>query len=123
MTATVLDTKLRPKVVALLAKYGKDVTFTAKPGSYSHTTGAASAGASLGTVRCTPPAGYAQRYVDGDVIRQGDVQLYLAGQGLTFTPEPGQRVTFDSTTYTVVAARPIYSGDLVAAWEVQARRG
>lgn len=121
--ATTLDTTIRPKVVALLALYGTAVAFTDKPGSYSRATGAASAGASLGSVQATPPEGYESRYVDGDVVKAGDSRIYIAGQGLTFTPAAGQKFAVGGITYHVVSAKPIYSGDQVAAWEVQGRRG
>ncbi len=70
----------------------------------------------------TPPAPYASKFIDGDTIRAGDAQVFLAAQGLAFTPAPLQRVTIDGDVWTVVSANAIYSGDLVCAWEVGLRR-
>lgn len=122
--ATSLDTKLRPKVLAVIAQYGKAVSFAVDSGgTHSASTGTVS-GTSTTTysVTVTPPAPYASKFIDGDTIRDGDALIYLAAQDLAFTPAAGQRVTIDSAVWTVTRANAIYSGELVCAWEVGLRR-
>jgi len=119
--ATALDTKILPRVLALVARFGRDVAFTAAPTYAGPTTGGSSAGASLATVKAVVGA-YELRYVDGDVIKAGDLRLLIAGSGLSFTPSAGQTCSVDSQTWKVVAVRPISSGEQNAAWELQVRR-
>lgn len=119
MTAT--DTKLRAKALAAITTYGRDVAFTAKPTYAGPATGGSSAGASLGTTKAVVGA-YELRYVDGDVVRVGDLRLILPASGLAFTPEEGQTCSVDGKTWKVVRVVPYSSGEQNAAWEVQVRR-
>lgn len=122
--ATPLDNVLPAKVVEILAKYGKTVTWTVSTGG----TVDASAGKIVGatetphTVKVSPPEPYTSRFIDGDVILAGDAKVVLAAQSLAFTPAAGQKLTIDGEVWRVVAVNRQYSGELVAAWEAQVRR-
>lgn len=121
---TTLDTTIPPEVVAILAELGKDVVFTEAPvpGDYDPTTGRTTQTTpDTYTVKSCPPFAYEQRYVNGNTVREGDLRLLIAGSGQSFVPTAGQVVAFDSMTFTVVSVLPYYSGESIAAWEVQVR--
>lgn len=121
---TVLDTKLAPKVLAIIAKYGKTVSWSVTSGAtHTPSTGAVTGGTTTAhTVKVTPPEPYESKYVDGDVVREGDSRIYIAASGLAFTPAENQRVTIDAAVWTVTRVNAIYSGDLVCLWEAGLRR-
>ena len=121
---TALDTKLRPKTVELIEKYGKSVTWTVTSGgTYVPATGSTSGATSTPyTVKVTPPEPYTSKFIDGDTIRVGDALIYLAAQDLAFTPAENQHVTVDGVVWVVVRVNAIYSGDLVCLWEAGLRR-
>lgn len=121
--ATSLDTKLIPKAADLVDTYGKSVTWSVTTSTYNPASGDVSGVAvTTYTVKVTPPEPYSERWIDGDLIRFGDAKVFLAAQGLAFTPAPGQTITIDSTVWIVVAANAIYTGESVALWEAQVRR-
>jgi hypothetical protein len=122
--ATELDTLILPKVLELIGRYGKLVSFSVTTGATQNAgAGTVTGGTTTAhSVKASPPYPYESRYIDGDLVLVGDSRLYLAGSGLAFTPAPGQVVTIDSAKWRVVRVNPIYSGELVAAWEVQVRR-
>lgn len=115
---TVLDTKILPKVLAILEKYGRTVTVVIKARTKDWSTGIVSTTTATHTVKCSPPEPFNQRYVDGDLIRVGDMETLFAAQDLPFTPALNMRI---DDKWTAIRVDPIYSGDLVAAWKVQLR--
>lgn len=122
---TALDTQFAALVPEILAEFGKDVVFTeaAVPGDFDPTTGRTTQSSpATYTVKSAPPAQYEQDYVNGNTIQQGDLRLMIAGSGQSFVPKVGQKVTFDSLVFRAVAVTPIYSGESIAAWEVQVRQ-
>jgi hypothetical protein len=120
---TVLDATLPAQVVSILATYGKDITFVIKSKTYDPATGLTTLGTPTNHVlKGSPPYPYSRKFVDGDTVRAEDCMTIIKGDGLAFTPVPGMQVTFDGQTWTSVSVRPYYSGELVAAWEVQLRR-
>ena len=116
--ATVLDTKVLPKALAAIAKYGRDVAVQGKPTGYSTTTGATTPGASLGTVKAVVGT-YERDLQPGEVVQQEDVQLIIAGSGLAFTPEVGQLYTVEGRKLVALQVIPYSSGEQIAAWEVR----
>jgi len=120
---TTLDDALRPVAKDLLSTFGKDLTFIVKGSeSYDATTGSVTVSESSVVVKGSPPAPYARKYITGDLVKEGDVQTIIAAQGLTITPDEGQRVEFDSEKWHIVSIKRIYSGEQVAAYELQLRR-
>ena len=115
---TVLDTKILPKVLAIIEKYGRTVNVAIDTQAKDWSTGIVSTTTATNTVKCSPPEPFNQRYVDGDLVRTGDMETLFAAQDLPFAPVVGMRI---DTKWTAVRVDPIYSGDLVAAWKVQLR--
>ena len=123
--ATALDRKFVPKVLSMIEKYGKTVEIKIYTDAvYAPTTGETTLGAYTRYVKkIIPPYPYEQKYVDGDIIKQGDLQTGIAGSGLGFTPEPGlTKITIDSLIWSIVNMQPIYSGEQIALFLLQLRR-
>jgi hypothetical protein len=66
-------------------------------------------------VKCSPPSPVRERYVDGDVIRIGDMMTYFKRDGLPFTPVLGMRV---DDRWTATRVDPLISGNQTAAFRV-----
>lgn len=118
---TDLDTELIPAADEIVAEYGKSVTFTVKTRAYNPGLGATEETETNYTDIVTPPDAYDSQYIDGDVIREGDVKILIPAQNIAFTPDAGVEVTIDGTVWTVVRVKPIYSGTSIAVYEMQLR--
>lgn len=122
--ATALDTTLIPKIKSIIDTYGKTVTI-AVPGLTHYDADSGSvieAGTVTHTVKVTPPENYNSRWIDGDLILEGDCQISLAASGLTFTPENGHVFTIDSQKWKVVRVQTEYTGDDIGLYVMQLRR-
>jgi len=121
---TVLDLKLRPKVIALLEKYGKEVTFTVSPEpTYDATTGKNTAGSpTLYVKKVSPPEPCKIEFVAGELTQVGDIEVILGAKDLPFTPVLTMPVTIDGVVWKIVAVRPMYSGELIAAYTLHLRK-
>lgn len=120
---TVLDTKLLPVVFNIIEKYGKTVSFGVQTGGvYDEGTRTYSGGTTTPTSKkVSPPDRFADELINGDTIQAKDLYVILPAQGLTFTPQVGWTVTVDSVVYMTIRVDPIYSGELVAAYQIQLR--
>ena len=57
-----------------------------------------------------------------DFVNAHDLRIVVADQDLGFEPLVGQTVVeFDGTQRRVVAAEPLYSGELIATWALTVR--
>ena len=121
MPPTELDLELLPEVLDALNTYGRDASFYSKPTGYTASGGSATPGTLLGTTKISPPATDV-RFMDADLMLEGDVGVVLAASGLAFTPEAGQLVVFTSQTWGVVAVKRYDSGELTCAWALHLRR-
>jgi hypothetical protein len=122
MADTALDNDLRPAVVEILDEVGKEMTFSADTETYDPATGAVTVSATKAhTVKASPPLEYNDRLVDGEIIERGDTFIFLAAKDLAFTPVKSMNVSFDSTQWQVVAVKKHYSGNQIAAYELQLR--
>lgn len=52
------------------------------------------------------PMAYEARYVDGTVIKTGDMQIYISSVGLAIEPTVGDVVTANGTDYAIVNSDP-----------------
>jgi hypothetical protein len=122
---TELDDDFVPFVAEMAEEFGAVATFDVTTGgTYSPSTGAVTGGTTTQyQVKIIPPEPYSLFYVDGDVVREGDLKTMIQAQGLAFTPARNMKVTFDSRVFTCLAVDPIYSGALVCGWMLQLRGG
>jgi hypothetical protein len=120
---TALDTKLVPKALALINKFGTNATFTVSiGGTYSPATGKVSGTSTEDKIqKVSPPSRFDKSLVDGELIKATDLLVVLAASGLTFTPEQSMKVTLDTRVYTIVDVWPVMSGDKVAIYKLQLR--
>lgn len=121
---TALDNKLVPKTLAIINKVGRNMDFTLPlASSYDPATGAGIESIwTTYTVKVSPPIDYEQRYVDGDSVQRGDARIFMAASGLPLTPVRDMLVEFDGVTFKAISILPIYSGEQIAAYEVQLRK-
>ena len=116
--------RLVPRIKTLVDRVGKTVTFKIPASeSYDPTTLAVTE-TSVSDVAAvvTPPESYSSHFIDGDVIRIGDMHFSLPASGLTFTPAEGQRVVIGSDTWHVVQVVAEYTGELVGYYDIQVRK-
>jgi hypothetical protein len=65
---------------------------------------------------------YADRYIDGEMIRTGDAKGYLASKDLAFVPVPGDFVAFNTTElWRVVDVKTLQPGEDRILYELQLR--
>lgn len=67
---------------------------------------------------------YPARLVDGSNILATDLRVMLAAHAADVTPDPQtDTLTIGGVKHSIVRVEPVYAGDTVATWTVQARRG
>jgi hypothetical protein len=123
--ATALDTKLRAAALRIIAAYGQDVVFVVPATStYDPATGATTETSPTEyTEKISPPRGYKATMIDGDIVRRGDRQAYLAASGLSFTPKANaQEVRMGTEVWKIVGVQEIYSGEQIAVFVLQMRK-
>jgi hypothetical protein len=116
------STDIRTKVTAALAEYGTTASWakvTKTPNNAEGTVTETPDPNSPYTVRCSPPAAV-RFYQDGELVQSSTFSTTLTGD-LNFTPELGDLVTFNTTTFTVLWAKEQFgpsSDNVVVAWKV-----
>lgn len=119
---TKLDQKLRPKIEDIIDRLGKKVTVqeterTYDPASGRHTT----LSKKEHTPKASPPDGFESYLIDGERVLATDTRILLAATAISFEPKAEWKVTIESETFWIVRVRKIYSGEQVAAYELQLR--
>jgi hypothetical protein len=102
----------------LLERFGAACTLVRQTaGAYDPATGSAPiTTTSLDTTAAV--FDYAQRYIDGTLIKQGDRQAYCAP---AVTPAQGDQFTWQGATFTVVSVKPISPAGVPVLFEAQLR--
>lgn len=65
---------------------------------------------------------YAQKYIDGELIRSGDQQVLIPASGLTSPPELEGLIVRGSETWKIVAVSPLAPNDQTIMYELQVRQ-
>lgn len=126
---TELDTELGPLAVELIEEYGKEVSYTVtSPGVYDPATGAAAPAGAPFTIKAIVEdyslQGSGQGFASG-LIEVGDKKLTVAAQSENMAgkePTTSDTIIVDGVTYTVQNVKKVYSGELVALYEIQGRK-
>jgi hypothetical protein len=120
---TELDRDLVPAVLDLVNSLGKTAKFTKESyGNYNPGDGSVvQAGPMVYRQKVTPPFPFTKDRVDGDLIRAQDAQVFLPAKDLKFEPYKGMKVEIDSSHFTIEWQRPVYTGELVAMYELALR--
>jgi len=118
-----------PVATTLVDLFGVSATYTTTAeGAMDFATGGITVTEVDVGVTATPPAAY-QKEDMNDTIRTHDLSSMVAGaqwralKGTTVHPESGDKLTINSETYTIVSTSPLYSGEEVAVYTLQLRRG
>ena len=121
---TQLDDRILPLIPQLLTSLGKTVRFfVVESGEYSPESGSVGPGTTTAVdLKATPPEAMKVGLQDGDIVKVGDVRILIAAEGLAFTPEATQQVKIDSDRWRIVHTEPIYSGEEIAAYQIQLRK-
>ena len=123
-TPTELDLELLDDVYDLVDEIGKTVTFwvygaaTYDPATGKETTG----DATQYNKKVIPPYEIELKYVDGDVVRTGDMVSGVPAKNIQFAPERGIKVTIDSAVWEIQRVSPIYSGERICLYLFQLRK-
>lgn len=120
-----LDQRIRDAAHRIVERRGKVVTFHTKGEALykPETVTTVRTGSEAIEVKVSPPAQYGTQLVDGKQITSEDVMVLLPTKGLTFEPFLGQRVEIDSRSWMIQSIKPSYSGELIAAYLLQLRKG
>lgn len=121
---TALDIKLSPKVLSIINRLGKTAIFhNYTEEVYDPTVGERLQGNSTDySQKVIPPYEFALKYIDGDIIKTGDMQTGIASSGLEFEPRQGMKVTIDDVIWQIIKTKPIYSGERIALYMLQLRK-
>lgn len=65
---------------------------------------------------------YAQDYIDGDMVRQGDQRVFIAASGLSSDPEVEGVVVRGSEVWKIITVRPLNPGGQKIMFELQVRQ-
>lgn len=119
---TALDTSARKLSVNLLAKFGKAITFQSiVEGAYDPITGDTAANTVTSSSKKAVIKDYNGIELMSGVIQQGDRKVTIAASGATL-PQPSDKIVIDSETYNIIAVKTIWSGELAALYQLQARK-
>ena len=117
-----LDT-LRQTAKDLVTRFGKNATLRRYTSTYDVATGRNVNTSADTAVIITPPEPVNDRWINNGTAKFGDAMCSLAAQGLSIRPDPTRdKVVFDGEEWTVIAASPVYSGELIALYNLQLRK-
>lgn len=121
---TELDLEIPGLATELINEYGKNIAYTRiDSGDYDPATSSAGAGNGepVNIKGILEP--YKGQMFEGELVETDDLKLTCAGEAFALVPTSGDKVEFDGKTYNIVNVKPTYSGELVALYELQIRRG
>ncbi len=120
---------MRALALDLIDRFGKEITYTKEEvgATYDPATGKNSGGSTSSfTIKVSPPDPYDISLVDGEIIRAGDARCLVAARAaedLGLIPDSiTDKLDFGGAIWTVVGVKHIWSGDQVAAFELQVRK-
>lgn len=115
-----LDSVLRPVASSLVGAFGKLATLTRVTRTQDQATGQSSETSTTEPVTITPPEPYTIRRFPGITAKDVESVASVAAQDVA-EPSIGDRLTFDTTVHQIVDVNRLYSGNLVALFELGLR--
>ncbi len=127
---TPLDIKLVPKISELIDKHGISAIYrvvsqpngTYSPSSQDLDNASITPNENDTTVISTPVFGYKISEISESIDIKRDGYIFIKDY-TGFTPKTGDRFIIAGYTWAVVRAQPHSTGTLIAAWEIQLRKG
>ena len=117
-----LGSDIKAEVTALIETLGKDLTLTkVTEGTYDRESATFSGADTDDYDAFGVLYDYDNQDIDDSRVERGDRICTIQAEGLSVVPVTGDRVSDDSTTYTVVYVRTYEVGGVVAAYEMQVR--
>lgn len=109
-----LDDKARKTALTLLAKFGKNATYSTKTGEvYDPSTSE-----NVATYATQSIKAFIDKPTQGDITSglatASDAMILVAASGLSVTPKNGDTIVFSERTYTVKANKEVWSGEKIA---------
>lgn len=118
---TELDAEIGPLALELIDEFGKSINFiSVVAGNYDPTTGEAMPNSTVKQIKAVVEDYKGQDYSSG-LIEGGDKKVTVAAQAFNSIPTTSDKIQIDGLTYTIQAVKIVYSGDLAAIYELQAR--
>ncbi len=122
-----LDNNLTQVAINLINKFGKDVVYTNRV--YNEPTDTEIAEGDLSatssdtdhSIVISPPEPFDVAMINGNTVRTGDTNCFIQGQDVSFSPNISDSLAIDGKVYTVVDFAPLYSGNLIAAYNLHLR--
>jgi hypothetical protein len=127
--ATPLDISLVPKIKDLIDKHGISATYMSEsevaeydptlkdPDNASHDTEVSDT-----IVVSTPPFAFDAADIDGTVVQVADAYVFIYDSE-DFTPATDDSFIIAGQTWRVMNTEAFYTGELIAAWKLQLRKG
>ena len=107
------------KTYHALLIHGKSTLFTTYVDNYDPSTGVNTRTPTSLNAQSSPYLSYETKYIDGDLILQGDAFIIIADYNLAFIPVPGMQV---DTNWFTVSVKPYNYQDSTVAYEIQLRK-
>lgn len=127
---TPLDIRVMSSAAAALDRVGVTCRVTINAGAVDVATGGVSVSQSSIDIVGSPPVGYAEERIDGDLVMRGDAEVILKPvdiSGDAWSPDP-ERMSLsfpnsnDGNVWKIISFKPITAGDDVAVYQIQLRR-
>lgn len=117
-----LDATAGALALKLINKFGKTVVLTTNaPGVYDPATSQATVATSAVTIKAAvsdlKQAGSGQALFEG-LAETTNKKILIAAKAVSAKPTTQDSVTIDGVVYTVANVKSLYSGELVAAYEL-----
>ena len=122
-----LDDSLTATAIELIQEFGKDVSYTNRvysDPSDNQTAEGDLSSSSTSTVYdavISPPEPFDSDMIDGNTVRFGDTNAFIQGQELSFSPNISDSLIIDGFIFTIIGFSPLYSGNLIAAYNLHLR--
>jgi hypothetical protein len=117
------DIKFAAVVLKILTKSGVDGSLvTRAAGVFDPALGTLVATEVTTSARLSPPLAHQGSEVDGTTILSSDSLVYVAGT-IAITPKAGDEVLISGLRSTIKSVNSLYSGEDIAAYEMNCARG
>ena len=118
-----LDETARATALRLIERYGMTATIRRKTSVYDPATGKTGDATRDFTIKISPPEGFREGLIDGELVRAGDLRTSMAAQGAPLVPEPvTDTAIIDGESWTLLRVDPLFSGRKAALYTLHLRK-